>query len=223
MTAQTTHPPTCTLPPCPCPAARAAFSAGWKHEIDPRGLPLPAYLSCDGSSTHPAATTAVCSVGVVHHLVLPVCFYVLWQAIYWVKTEVIDRKKLEDDPEIQTSLRWLAGSGKGTMHDAALGVSRAVGYMGRTERFNASSLKTKIVFMSAQLLYTIVTLLPTILMYDHFYVHAAFLAVWSLAAAFNGSSFYVDVYSRGTAYVSPSGGSSVEGKTEGAGGKARTE
>jgi len=155
----------------------------------------------------------------MHHLVLPVCFYVIWQAIYWIKTEVVDRKKLEDDPEIQTSLRWLAGSGKGIMHDAALAASRALGCMGRTERFNPSSLKTKVVFMSAQLVYTIVTLLPTILMYRNVYVHAAFLAVWSLAAAFNGSSFYVDVYSRGTTYVSPTSGSEGASADGGAGKK----
>jgi len=38
----------------------------------------------------------------------PLLLYMYWQAIYIVKTEILDRHKFESDRELMTSLRWFS-------------------------------------------------------------------------------------------------------------------
>ena len=40
-------------------------------------------------------------------VIVPFCYYVVWQIIYLIKTEVVSKGKLEYNTEIMTSLRWL--------------------------------------------------------------------------------------------------------------------
>jgi len=38
--------------------------------------------------------------------------YLFWQAAYFLKTEIVDKKKLDKNPELLTSLRWLSSDSK---------------------------------------------------------------------------------------------------------------
>lgn len=131
-----------------------------------------------------------------HFMALPLGFYLLWQLLYYYKTEVMDAPKLEADPEIETSLRYMTRRPEGPLYDLVLSIARMVGYMGPHEKLTDNGAKTKMLFMSAQLVYTIVTLLPTPLMYTNMYVHIAFLALYSLAATHNGARFYFEVFAK---------------------------
>lgn len=56
--------------------------------------------------------------------------------------------------------------------------------------------KTKVVFMGVQALYTFLTILPSVLLYRSFALHLAFLSFMVLASAWNGASYYIEVFSR---------------------------
>lgn len=66
----------------------------------------------------------LCPRGYWFSLLAPLGFYILWQFVYYMKTEVVDAHKLAADPSLQTSLRWLVRSGKGLLHDAALALAK---------------------------------------------------------------------------------------------------
>ncbi|KAK1861039.1 hypothetical protein I4F81_003623 [Pyropia yezoensis] len=109
---------------------------------------------------------------------LPLGIYAAWQAAYLVKTEVISRNKLERDPELMTSLRWL------TRHPGSL-FYRAINAFGPTHHVAT--------FVLLQGIYTLLTLSASVLWYESKVAHAAFLGGLFAVAAFNGASFYFEV------------------------------
>ena len=101
-----------------------------------------------------------------HFFVFPTLGYLAWQCAYLLKTELWDVKPLDEDPELVTSLRWLANDYKAGVTRFALRVGRAIGAFGKEELFDAGSLKTKFVFVTLQLVYTVVTFVPIPLCYQ---------------------------------------------------------
>jgi hypothetical protein len=152
-------------------------------------------LVCGGLEASAAGQHYLCNRTFWSMMALPLIFYVVWQVFYFVKTEVLDKKKLDADPALATSLRWLARSGKGFLHDLAHSAVVALGLLKPDEKFDPDSYVTKFTFIGAQFLYTVIALLPTKLMYDYYYVHAAFLGFFFVAATWNGSAFYIEVFS----------------------------
>lgn len=121
------------MPPVLMYARRWAFTPG------PLGTPtgpLPAYLRCG-----PDGAGGSCSGSFWEALVLPVAFYVAWQALYFLRTEVLGAAELARDPTMQTSLRWLARSQRGLIHDLAKGSLVALGLMRRDERFDSETVR----------------------------------------------------------------------------------
>lgn len=47
-------------------------------------------------------------VSLKHGLFVPIVFYILWQVFYSLKTDFLDRHKLDNDPDMITSSRWLS-------------------------------------------------------------------------------------------------------------------
>lgn len=159
---------------------------------------------------------------------LPLAWYLGWQVLYYVKTEVADARKLNADPSLATSLRWLAGDTKGAMAGAVRRLLRAAGAMRPDEDFDATTLKTKFIFMGAQLAYTVAALLPTKLMWDSEAVCLAFLIFWAVAAQYNGATYYMFAhprrypqsvaaeYARAAAAAGPASGAGVLAPASGA-------
>ena len=65
-----------------------------------------------------------CSIGINGCLLEPLLFYMCWQALYILKTEILDRKIMMANPDIKTSLRWLTRDSKNPMHKIAKRVCR---------------------------------------------------------------------------------------------------
>lgn len=86
----------------------------------------------------------LCPRGYWFSLLAPLGFYILWQCIYYVKTEVVDRHKLAADPSLQTSLRWLVRSGKGLLHDAALALAKLLRVVDKSEWHDACNLTSTV-------------------------------------------------------------------------------
>jgi hypothetical protein len=61
------------------------------------------------------------------------------------------------------------------------------------ESFDENSVKAKVTFAAAQLVYTLLFLLPTPLMYDSKTLCLGAVGVWALAVTYNGASYYLDV------------------------------
>ena len=122
--------------------------------------------------------------------------YIFWQLLYFGKTEIVDKTKLDARPELLTSLRWMSSDKKNSFAKFVLGICRKAGFMRFNEHFDCFSTKTKIIFMGAQFLYSMMTFIPTIFLYNSQKCHIAFLIFIFCTSAFNGASFYIEVFSK---------------------------
>eukprot|EP00638_Chattonella_subsalsa_P021193 CAMPEP_0117867954 /NCGR_PEP_ID=MMETSP0950-20121206/8335_1 /TAXON_ID=44440 /ORGANISM="Chattonella subsalsa, Strain CCMP2191" /LENGTH=190 /DNA_ID=CAMNT_0005719715 /DNA_START=337 /DNA_END=910 /DNA_ORIENTATION=- len=121
--------------------------------------------------------------------------YCFWQLLYYYKTEMLDKAVLEADPALVTSLRWLSSDKKNAMHKLVLKVMRRAKLMGPQEEFDSTTVKTKVIFMASQLVYTLVTFTPCIFIYNSFMMHTMYGLLISMWAVWNGAVYYIDVFS----------------------------
>ncbi|ETW02983.1 hypothetical protein H310_05423 [Aphanomyces invadans] len=122
--------------------------------------------------------------------------YLVWQVLYFVKTEVIDRKTLEARPDLLTSLRWLTTDQKNAFSLLVLAICRWLGIMGPTEAYDARSIKTKLIFVTGQLVYTSMTFVPTPLLFTSHPLHSLYIQLIFVAAVHNGASYYIEVFAK---------------------------
>lgn len=122
--------------------------------------------------------------------------YMAWQLMYYMKTEVFDKSRLDDNPCLITSLRWLSADKKNAMARAVLKLLRAMGVFGKEEDFDSTTVKTKLVFISSQLMYTIVTFLPVPLFFYWRRAHIMFILFIFATSVYYGAGYYFEVFSR---------------------------
>lgn len=135
-----------------------------------------------------------CKIGIQGALLEPLVFYMFWQFLYILKTEVMDRQVMLANPQIQTSLRWLTRDAKNPMHIIAKKVCRSIGVLAPTEEFDPESLKTKCVFWIGNLLFVVLTLLPIPILYQSVTAHTSYILFVLSAAVYNGSNYYFEVF-----------------------------
>ena len=135
-----------------------------------------------------------CSIGIQGALFEPLLFYMFWQFLYIIKTEVMDRKVMLANPNIQTSLRWLTRDAKNPMHVIVKRICRNVGVLQPTEDFDPESLKTKCVFWTGNLVFVVMTLLPIPILFQHHTVNTAYILFVISTAVYNGSNYYFEVF-----------------------------
>uniref|UniRef100_A0A7S0ZAR3 Glycerophosphocholine acyltransferase 1 n=1 Tax=Timspurckia oligopyrenoides TaxID=708627 RepID=A0A7S0ZAR3_9RHOD len=143
------------------------FSQRWNQHLFERKFPV----------IEPLTDNALTIV--LDFIVYPLLFYVLWQALYLFKTEVISRRKLEHDPEIMTSLRWLTKNRKSVSY-------KVINVFGEAHQTAA--------FALFQCIYTLITLLIIPLLWHSVLFHALYLAAIFLVALVNGASYYFSVF-----------------------------
>jgi len=117
-----------------------------------------------------------CNLHLQIALVWPVIFYIYWQITYIVKTEVVDRNKLKKDKDLVTSVRWLSVHYPHPIYKWFI----KKGYKGNPA----------IILISCQLLYTVLTLLPTLLLYQYRLLHGSYLSLIFLISAYTGADYY---------------------------------
>ena len=135
-----------------------------------------------------------CSIGITGALLEPLLFYMCWQALYILKTEILDRKIMLANPDIKTSLRWLTRDTKNPMHKIAKRVCRSMGVLGPNEDFDPESLKTKFVFWIGQLIFVLVTLLPIPSLFASVKANTFYILFVLMTAVYNGSNYYFEVF-----------------------------
>ena len=122
--------------------------------------------------------------------------YLFWQICYFTKTEIMDKMKLDSRPDLLTSLRWMSSDKKNFFAKFVLGICKRLGFLKLDEHFDSNTMKTKMIFMGAQFIYSVVTFLPTLILYNSQLCHGLFIIFIFLASAFNGASFYIEVFSK---------------------------
>jgi hypothetical protein len=122
--------------------------------------------------------------------------YLFWQIVYFLKTEVFDREKLDSNPELLTSLRWLATDKKNPTARFVLKLLRSVGLMRPDEDYVPNEFKTKFIFMSSQFCYTVLTFLPSFLVYYSYHLHLLYILLVFANSVYNGASFYIEIFSQ---------------------------
>lgn len=128
-------------------------------------------------------------------LLLATVGYLLWQAAYFIKTEVVDKSKLDSRPEKITSLRWLSKDLKNPLVYQIVQFSRRLGVYGRYEEPDPSTVKTKLVFVASQFLYTTSTFLLSYLVKNSSIASLFLIGTIYTFAVFYGASFYIEVFS----------------------------
>ena len=110
--------------------------------------------------------------------------------------EIIFHDALEGDPEMITSLRYMARSKKNPLNKLVTSFCRKIGILKPDEEVNSEQTKTKIIFLITQLIYTIISLLPAAFVYRNYYVSCLYLAFSFLIGTWNGASYYIEVFSK---------------------------
>jgi hypothetical protein len=116
-------------------------------------------------------------------VLLPIIPYLLWQALYFIKVQVISAKKVQER-DYQTTFRWFSSMDKGR-------IGKLVKKASPNWRLAA--------FMGYQLLYTVVTMLPSVLYLRYFWAHTLLIAGMCIISAWNGANYYFEVFS--TRYI----------------------
>ena len=117
-----------------------------------------------------------CEMSLMEWFVYPLASYVLWQIFYLFVTELVCRKHIEQNPDVSTSMRWLSADRKNgfnkfckmvrlyiyfflqtNFQTIAQQICRKIGVLKPQEEFDGDTTKTKIVFVTVQFLYTILT------------------------------------------------------------------
>jgi len=135
-------------------------------------------------------------LSLVELLINPLLMYLVWQVSYIMIIEVVLAKKIRNDPELSFSLRYLATDSNNGMHQLVRDIMRKIGVMQCDEVFDADTVKTKLIFIVAQLGYTIVTLLPVPLLYSSYSFSLVYISAifgWTL---YRGSTHYFEDFTQ---------------------------
>ena len=99
-----------------------------------------------------------------------------------------------------TSIRWLTTADSHGRYSGITGVThracRTLGVLRPGELFDSETAKTKLVFVTVQLLYTLATLLPVTIFWASFPLHLGYLLTIYTFCVWNGGSYYIEVFSK---------------------------
>ncbi|ELP91564.1 hypothetical protein EIN_128740 [Entamoeba invadens IP1] len=115
--------------------------------------------------------------------VYPISFYILWQALYLLITEVILRHKIYKGGYM-TSIRWLCEE---KPHMLYRFVTQTLGW------WKDSKLKTMVY---TQFIYTLVAYIPAYVCFYSKTAHRTFMIFTILWAAYNGANFYLEIFAK---------------------------
>ena len=140
-----------------------------------------------------------------HHIIEPITYldvvnasmgYLFWQILYLFKTEFLDKKLLDENEKLYTSLRWLSTDSKNALHQLTLSTCRTLRIMGKDEVFDFRTFKTKFIFVFTQFLYTLAGIICAMPLYSNFYLHCLYGIVIFSWSTYNGATYYIDVFAR---------------------------
>jgi hypothetical protein len=123
------------------------------------------------------------SISIKQVLLYSTTAYVIWQSLYYMFIMVGRRDKVESGLRL-TSYSWLLDDTHGKK-----------GFIQNTAFMFGAKWKLEM-FMALQLVYNIVTSIPTYFLYRNFYLHTVFLMAMFAVSVWNGANYYIEVFSR---------------------------
>ena len=114
-------------------------------------------------------------------VVVPIIYYVLWQVLYLLLTEVVFAKHIATTGQF-TSLIWLS---KHRPHPVYV-FFRNHGYKG----------SALVLLIGVQFVYTAAALFASVLAFKWLSVHILMLVVVFIVAAWNGACFYIEAFAK---------------------------
>ena len=147
-------------------------------------------LQCGRSCALPRAPPLPAAELLLH----PLALYLCWQLGYWAVTEVGLRSSLAADPDLITSLRYLAGDKKNGFRNLCLRLMRRLGVAEPDEELDPDTIKAKVAFFVCQLIYTLVTILPTPFLYSNYFLSSTYMVIIYSWGTWNGASYYIEVF-----------------------------
>ena len=127
-------------------------------------------------------------------LAYPSAMYAVWQTAYLLKTEVVSKSYLDENEDIETSLRWIARDRKNVSHRLGKKFCVWLGVMHSEEEFDARTVKTKCIFVSLNFLYFVVAIVPTRMLFKYQYAHLAAILMALLSSVWQGANYYIEVF-----------------------------
>ncbi|KAI8078202.1 uncharacterized protein B0P05DRAFT_542921 [Gilbertella persicaria] len=109
--------------------------------------------------------------------------YIIWQSLYYLFIMVRRKDKVESGLRL-TSYSWLLDDSHGRK-----------GFIQKAAFIFGPKWKLEM-FMLLQLVYNVVTSLPTYFLYRYFWLHTIFLVAMSAVSVWNGANYYIEVFSR---------------------------
>ena len=88
--------------------------------------------------------------------------------------------------------RHLASDTDNGMHQLVTNLMRRMGVMEEQEIFNAETLKTKIIFITAQFVYTVISIIPVPLLFSSYYCSVVYISAIYGWTVWRGSNFYYE-------------------------------
>lgn len=126
----------------------------------------------------------------------PLILYCVWQVGYLFITEYLLVKQFDDDPELITALRYLTQDHKNSRNKSLHAFLRKYGVIRDDEFLDSATIKGKAIFVTIQLIYTVITILHIPLLYNSYALSGIYLASVFTWGTWNGASFYIEVFSK---------------------------
>jgi len=120
--------------------------------------------------------------------------YLVWQIGYWVVTEVLLAPSLARDPTLITSIRYLATDKKNGFRNFVLSVMVEMGVHKKGDGLDPDGLKAKLVFGITQLIYTLITISPTLFFFSSYALSCGWMVLAYSWGTWNGACYYIEVF-----------------------------
>ena len=110
-------------------------------------------------------------------------------------SEILFAPTLEADPDLITSLRYLSRDKRNPMNKLVTNLCRRIGFVKAEEDLDPAHIKTKLIFVATQLIYTMLLVLPSFVVYRNYYLSCFWLVAVFLKGTWNGASYYIEIFS----------------------------
>ena len=110
--------------------------------------------------------------------------------------EIILRQHLGNDKSIITSVRYLTRDRKNPIVNRVTKICAKHGLVKEGECLDPETNLAKVVFVCSQMIYTILTILHTNLLYTSYIISCIYIIFIFGIGVWNGASYYIEVFSK---------------------------
>jgi len=121
-----------------------------------------------------------CKMSAYYAFGLSFIFYCVWQILYLIQTEFFDKEKLEKDKEMMTSVKWMTIIKPHPIYKMMLQ--------------NGINIRPAYALSLVQGIYTFLTLLPIIPVFQYHDLHVIYLCLIFLVCIWNGANYYFEIF-----------------------------